>query len=202
MGDISYSQSSPPREFIDRSSNKGLLFEDLIERLIKAMFPTETWRRTGKSYDGKKDFVFPAEEWLPDQKWAECKNYESNLSLNIIAPTLIMGAIEQVNCILFFSYSPLNDNAIEGLLRYSELGERSIRVYDGALLEYIICTYSTSHGIAEFFPNTDFEAARKKLDGCSLRGRLTLRDLNGEQIPLNYHSHKANAFTYKLLFKI
>ena len=52
-----------------------------------------------------------------------------------------MGAIEQVNCILFFSYSPLNDNAIEGLLRYSELGERSIRVYDGALLEYIICTY-------------------------------------------------------------
>ena len=57
MGDISYSQSSPPREFIDRSSNKGLLFEDLIERLIKAMFPTETWRRTGKSYDGKKEFL-------------------------------------------------------------------------------------------------------------------------------------------------
>lgn len=201
MGDMSYSQSSPPQEPVDRSSNKGLLFEDLIERLIKAMFPTETWRRTGKSYDGKKDFVFPAEEWLPNQKWAECKNYESNLSLNIIAPTLIMGAIEQVNCILFFSYSPLNDNAIEGLLRYSELGERSIRVYDGALLEYIICTYSTSHGIAEFFPNTDFEAASKKLDGCSLRGRLTLRDLNGEQIPLNYHFAQGERFYIQVIIQ-
>ena len=163
------------------------------------MFPTETWRRTGKSYDGKKDFVFPAEESLPDQKWAECKNYESNLSLNIIAPTLIMGAIERINHILFFSYSPLNDNAIEGLLRYSELGGRTIRIYDGTLLEYIICTYSATHGIADFFPGTDFGAARAKLKKHSLRKLLTLRDSNGVQISSDHRFAQGEPFSLQII---
>ena len=58
-----------------RADNKGIVFEDLIEKLLAAMFPRETWRRTIKSHDGKRDFVYPANEHLPDQKWAECKNY-------------------------------------------------------------------------------------------------------------------------------
>lgn len=194
MGDTAYPQNLSSQKFVDRSVNRGLLFEDLIERLIKAMFPAETWRRTGKTYDGKKDFVCPAEEWLPAQKWAECKNYESNLSLNIVAPTLIMGAIEQINCILFFSYSQLNDNAIEGLLRYSEVEGRTIRVYDGSLLEYLICKYSTSYGIADFFPNTDFEMAQKELEECALRGRLILQELNGRQISSNYRFAQGERF--------
>ncbi len=73
-----------------RYINKGLLFEDLIEKLIAAMFPNEIWRRTAESNDGKRDFVYPYEENLPDKKWAECKNYSNTLSLNVIAPTLIM----------------------------------------------------------------------------------------------------------------
>ena len=70
MEDASMVHASQDPEHARPSVNKGVLFEDLVERLIQAMFPTETWRRTGKSYDGKKDFVFPAEESLPDQKWA------------------------------------------------------------------------------------------------------------------------------------
>ena len=58
--------------------NKGLIFEDLIERLLIAMFPNQTWRRTAETHDGKRDFVYPSDEHLPDQKWAECKNYNSN----------------------------------------------------------------------------------------------------------------------------
>ena len=103
-----------------RMVNKGILFEDLIEKLLVVMFPNETWRRTIESHDGKRDFVYPKEESFPDQKWAECKNYSNNLSLNIIAPTLIMGAIENIESIFIFSYSPLNDNAIEGILNYSK----------------------------------------------------------------------------------
>lgn len=54
----------------DRMINKGILFEDLIEKLLVAMFPNETWRRTIESHDGKRDFVYPKEESFPDQKWA------------------------------------------------------------------------------------------------------------------------------------
>jgi len=67
----------------NKTVNKGILFEDLIEKLLTAMFPKEIWRRTIESHDGKRDFVYPYEENLPDQKWAECKNYSSNLSLNV-----------------------------------------------------------------------------------------------------------------------
>ena len=98
--------------------NKGIALEDLVEQLIKAMFPNEKWRRTQKSYDEKRDFVYPQDETFPDQKWAECKNYNENLSINTIAPTLVMGAINQIQHIYIFSYSKLNDNAIEGILRY------------------------------------------------------------------------------------
>ena len=62
----------------DRMINKGILFEDLIEKLLVAMFPNEKWRRTIESHDGKRDFVYPKEESFPDQKWAECKNYSNN----------------------------------------------------------------------------------------------------------------------------
>lgn len=61
--------------------NKGILFEDIIEKLLAAMFPEETWRRTSKSHDGKKDFIYSAEEYLNEQKWAECKNYNTNISI-------------------------------------------------------------------------------------------------------------------------
>lgn len=85
-----------------RIINKGILFEDIIEKLLLSMFPDESWKRTGESHDGKRDFVFPAEEYLKEQKWAECKNYSSNLSINIITPTLIMGAIKNIEYIFFF----------------------------------------------------------------------------------------------------
>ena len=52
----------------NKTVNKGILFEDLIEKLLTAMFPKEIWRRTIESHDGKRDFVYPYEENLPDQK--------------------------------------------------------------------------------------------------------------------------------------
>ena len=177
-----------------RSVNKGILFEDLVEKLIKAMFPNETWRRTAESYDGKKDFVFPAEEYLADQKWAECKNYSSNLSLNIIAPTLIMGAIENIECIFIFSYSPLNDNAIEGLLNYSEREGRKVQIFDGTLLECLICKYHTSNGIEDFFPGTDFDLAYVALKKKQLRAIQTLRDTNGNKIASSHRFELGERF--------
>lgn len=162
--------------------NRGIIFEDLIEELLVAMYPEEVWRRTAKSHDGKKDFVYPEDEYLPDQKWAECKNYQSNVSLNIIAPTLIMGAIENIGTILFFSYSPLNDNAIEGIVRYAESTKKNVKIYDGKLLESIICKYSHSAGVSAFFPTTDFNCVQELLKHEQPRIIKSIRDINGNKL--------------------
>lgn len=162
--------------------NKGIIFEDLIEILLMAMYPRETWRRTAKSHDGKRDFVFPKDEYLPEQKWAECKNYTSNVSLNIIAPTLIMGALERIRTILFFSYSPLNENAIEGILRYSEFTNQNVKVFDGQLLERLICKHYSYPGISVFFPNNTFNQTSLIYKDKPLRIIKTLRDLSGTRL--------------------
>ena len=162
--------------------NKGIVFEDLIEKLLVAMYPWETWRRTNKSHDGKRDFVYPENENLPDQKWAECKNYNSNVSLNVIAPTLIMGAIEKIGTILFFSYSPLNENAVEGILRYSEHTGQDVQIYDGELLERLIYKYHSLQGIRDFFPKTDFKDDRQVLKDRSIRIIKGLRTPNGNKL--------------------
>lgn len=136
--------------------NKGIAFEDVVEQLIKAMFPKEKWRRTPKSHDEKRDFVYPQDETLPDQKWAECKNYNENLSINTIAPTLVMGAIDKIKCIYFFSYSKLNDNAIEGILQYAESSKKKVNIFDGILLDNLIIKYNGQIETRKFFPNDDF----------------------------------------------
>ncbi len=179
--------------------NKGILFEDVIERLLSAMFPDETWKRTGESHDGKRDFTYPAEEYLEEQKWAECKNYNSNLSINIIAPTLIMGAIKSIECILFFSYSPLNDTAIENLLSYTKLRKSTVKIYDGNLLESLICKYHTY--LEEFFPNTNFEKAYEELEKKQLRIVKTLCDLNGNKVSPTHRFELGELFYFHLIIQ-
>lgn len=177
-----------------RAANKGILFEDVIEKLLLSMFPEETWKRTGESHDGKRDFVYPAEEYLNEQKWAECKNYTSNLSINIIAPTLIMGAINNIKSIFFFSYSPLNDTAIENLLHFSEMEKSDVRIYDGNFLENLICIHHAQNGIEAFFPNTDFEKARAELVKTQFRIIKALYDLNGNKIPSTHRFELGESF--------
>ena len=180
----------------NHTANKGILFEDVIEKLLAAMFPEEAWKRTGESHDGKRDFVYPAEEYLKEQKWAECKNYNSNLSINVIAPTLIMGAMKGIECIFFFSYSPLNDTAIENLLRYSEMEQSVVKIFDGNLLESLICKYHAVNGLEEFFPDTDFEKARVKLERTPFRIIKTLWDLNGNKVPSTHRFELGESFYY------
>lgn len=184
-----------------RTQNKGILFEDVIEKLLLSMFPEETWRRTGESHDGKRDFVYPAEEYLNEQKWAECKNYNSNLSINIIAPTLIMGAINDIKSIFFFSYSPLNDTAIENLLCFSEAEKSNVQIYDGNFLENLICKYHTQNGIDKFFPDTDFEKARAELEKMQFRIIKTLYDLNGNKITPTHRFELGESFYIRIIIQ-
>lgn len=184
---------------IECHTNKGILFEDLVEKLIGAMFPMQTWRRTIKSHDGKRDFVYPQNEFLPEQKWAECKNYVSHISLNIIAPTLIMGAIENIRTILFFSYSLLNDNAVEGILHYAESTGKDVQIFDGSLLESLICKHWYAQGINKFFPYTDFESAALNLGDKPLRVIKILRTLNGNKLSSTHLFELGESFAISVI---
>lgn len=183
----------------NKEKNKGLLFEDLIEKLISAMFPNEIWQRTSLSYDGKKDFVYPADVFLPTQKWAECKNYKNNVSMNIISPTLIMSSINNIEQIFFFSYSQLNDNAIDGILRFSKSSRKKVTVFDGNLLESLICKYHNINGIKEFFPETDFEKAFSILKLRKFRIISCLRDANEHRISYKHIFQLGESFNLSII---
>lgn len=183
----------------NKEINKGILFENLIEKLISAMFPNETWRRTSFSYDGKKDFVYPNEEFLPEQKWAECKNYNDNLSINVISPTLIMGSIDNIEHIYFFSYSQLNENAIDGILRYSKSSKKKVTVFDGNLLESLICKYHKTNEISKFFPNTDFEKAYSILKSRKFRIISCLKDANEHNISSKHIFQLGESFCLSII---
>ena len=83
------------------------------------------WRETGGSHDHNRDF------WLhlSDQNlWAECKNYSNTISMNILAPTLVMAQIYEVN---------------EILLAYGEKTHKTIRFFDGENIDELICSYAS-----------------------------------------------------------
>ena len=77
----------------------GLAFENLIEALLKAKYGI-SWNSTLKSHDNNRDFWLLLEN---EHLWAECKNYQDTIAMNVLAPTLVMAQIYQVNTILFFS---------------------------------------------------------------------------------------------------
>ena len=118
--------------------NKGILFEDVIEVLLIAEYGEKQWRRTIRSHDGKRDFVYPYNPGLIEERWAECKNYTENISINTLSPTLFMAAIKNIPYVYFYSFSPLNDNALRNVVQYSQLTGKTVKVYDGQLLEACI----------------------------------------------------------------
>ncbi len=126
---------------VDAESTKvvrdGLMFEDLVEELLQQKFPYGEWHRTKKSHDDNRDFYLTN---AMESIWAECKNFSGNISLKVIAPTLIMARIYSVNRILFFSYSKINKKTREKLALYAEKTNSEISIYDDELLDEIILT--------------------------------------------------------------
>lgn len=86
----------------------GKKFEELVKNILDLEYGKNRWQDTGETWDGSRDF-----EWrTPDSyKWAECKNYSSNISLNVISNTLIMAMIDFADEILIFSYSKIKEPA-------------------------------------------------------------------------------------------
>ena len=188
------------KEFPD-APNKGIVFEDLVEELLKVMYRNEKWYRTALSYDGKKDFAYPDGSETPDLKWAECKNYKERLSLNVISPTLVMGAIDGIKSIIFFSYSELNENAVEGLLRYSQSTGTVIEIFDGLILESLIYRHRKVPSISQFFPTTDFERAFNEASNKNPQIIKLIRDANGNKIDSSYMFERGEPFYITLIIR-
>lgn len=117
----------------------GEEFENLVEHLLIFIYGKQ-WTRTKKSHDKNRDFWIHLDE---QHIWAECKNYKDSIAMNILAPTLVMAHIYEVNEILFFSRSNINPFAKSKIMAFGEKSNKTILFYDGENLEYLIWKYRT-----------------------------------------------------------
>lgn len=128
--------------FIDKDENgnekcNGEEFENLVECLLIAKYGKK-WKRTKKSHDDNRDFWIHLDE---RHIWAECKNYKNSIAMNILAPSLVMAQIYEVNEIIFFSRSSINPFAKNKIMAFGEKSKKTILFYDGENLEDLIWKY-------------------------------------------------------------
>lgn len=127
----------------------GHKFEELVKCLLSLMYSDIEWEATKMTHDGNKDFKAKNGEEI---YWAECKNYKTKIDLKTLAATLVMAEIENVNLILFFCYSEINNSTKTKLNSYSKSAQKSIFFFDGIILDQLILKYKETV-FPLFFPN-------------------------------------------------
>lgn len=149
--------------FWDRKNGRffGTSFEDMVAELLELEYPSscpgEEWHRTIPSWDGKRDFYQQILQHGENQlRWAECKAYRKAISFNVLAPTLIMSTLRNVNEVVFFSYSRLNREAVSELQEFAKVHQMRTRIYDDERLERLILHYQDDPKFSfhTFFPDT------------------------------------------------
>lgn len=132
----------------------GQKFESLIKTILDLEYGKNRWKKTGKAWDGSRDF-----EWrTPDYyRWAECKNYASAISLNVISNTLVMAMVDFADEILIFSYSKIKSPVLKKLIQFADVSQKILRIYADESLEEIILKHITQLK-NDFFPEYDADA--------------------------------------------
>lgn len=127
----------------------GKKFENLIKNILDLEYGKNRWKDTGETWDGSRDF-----EWrTPDSyKWAECKNYSSNISLNVISNTLVMAMIDFADEILIFSYSKIKGPVLKKLIQFADISQKTLKIYSDESLEEIILIHMNELK-DDFFPD-------------------------------------------------
>lgn len=173
-------------------NNNGQLFEQLCLNLLQFMYPNEEWHQTSSSWDGKKDFFADINIGGISQIkcWAECKCHTDNLSIDIISSTLVVGTLENAGIIIFFSYSPMNENATEYLAFFKEKTGKQILVFDDVKLEELIIQYYDKSQkpeiIEKFFPDFLFEKFKRTDSAIE---------------PVRYHYFLSNPYNHNIFKK-
>lgn len=119
-------------------SKKGKKFEKLIKCVLDAEYGKNHWVNTKDSWDGSKDFYYYN---TSQNMWAECKNYSSSIGLKVVSPSLVMAQIYDVDILLFFSYSPINENTKSKIAKYADKTFLKVRFFDDIALEKILFTH-------------------------------------------------------------
>ena len=91
----------------ENTNDKGICFEKLVENLLIAEYGKAVFQGTRASWDGSKDFYYYSHQ---NKYWAECKNYTSSIDLKVLASTLVMAQLSEIDTILYYSYSAINVN--------------------------------------------------------------------------------------------
>lgn len=130
-------------------SGDGSAFENIVKKLLKAMFPFEDYVHTQKTRDGGKDFICITKK--SSKYWAECKNYSSSLATSDVAKTFVMAIAEHVNMVMIFSISPLTDIAIQEICRFTQRSPYKIKLYDGDALNSLVNKYINEIDLGDTF---------------------------------------------------
>lgn len=112
----------------------GVIFEDLVDALLSIEYGYH-WTRTPKSHDNNRDFHFTTAQFT---QWAECKNYNKPIALDVIAPTLVMAQIFEVNKLIFFSYSNINFSARKKIFSFGSKAKKEIEIFAENTLDELI----------------------------------------------------------------
>lgn len=108
--------------------NKGEEFELLIQVFLDDYYNGKLqFHATKSSHDGSKDFWAVHENKL---YWAECKNYTPNIDLKVLASTLFMSNLYDVDTLLFFSTSNLIDNLKLKISQYSDKFNKEVFIFE------------------------------------------------------------------------
>lgn len=133
---------------------KGKSFEDLVYALLKCMFPDIVFKQTDYVHDGGKDF-YSVGNISEEKIWVEAKNYNNHLELSKFSNTFIMADISEVNRILIFSMSELTYGAKINIARYAAYNNKSISVYAGKDVCFLIKKYRNDITIGNYIENGD-----------------------------------------------
>lgn len=175
----------------------GEKFEDLIEELLDLMYQGKgiSWKKTKATHDGNKDYV-GCKEGIPFI-WAECKNYKASISLKVIAPTLVMAELGEIQKILVFSYSAINPQTKEKLLHYANKREKTIFYFDDINLENLLFQYRTKLFPKYFKTYSNVDVPLNKIApyvfSCSMPG---LHYNNAEEIGISTFHIKLNELIF------
>lgn len=147
----------------NRMKHNGHEFEKLVHCLLQEMYSGTIIKceQTQTTHDGNKDFKARDNDKI---YWAECKNYNTTIDLKTLAATLVMAEIENVNVILFFCYSPINENTKTKLSSFSKSTNKTIYFYDGNLLDQLILKYQETI-LPAFFPEFHRHLAKHDIIG-------------------------------------
>lgn len=133
----------------------GLLFEDLIEELLNAVYPGQKFYKTKQTHDGNRDFEYfvPLLEGSQSKIWLECKYHTSHaLPIHDVSMTLLMAYIKGISQILIFSYSKVNNTFFNYIAEYKAKSGKDVTIYSDTELEQLILTYKDKINFKRYFP--------------------------------------------------